>query len=343
MNIAPSVTLYKPENLKYEFLSNYTEKTAYTYSFVFEKSYLMEETLGKDLYDFTASEIIQVLKSAGYSTINSVQRDFWVIDKYISYAAKCGKINSAIKVTSGIDNDILDSCVDKTNKVLWSESEINGIVDKLINYQDKAMIMALFEGISGNDTGFTELLYLKKSDVHDAHWAGNKDKKIRLYNGKLGKERRIEVSEKTASLLRSAALEDTYILKNGESNTLYGDEKPLTASKFIFRIVHTGRSEKLHPETSAPSLMVTRRFTAFNNWFNIKNFTAKNVRNSGMLKMAKDLYKRDGELGRDQYIEIAEQFGIQKTNVGGNMTYVFSPLKRFLTIENIEKFYPEEF
>lgn len=338
MNISSQVRLYNESDLKRDFLESYPEKTQYSYSFVFDKSYTLESHLKKDLYNFTTQEIIQVLKGAGYSTLNSVERDFWVIDKYLDFAANKGKINSTIKVTKNIDREVLTSCVDKSNKTLWSENEINEIVDNLVNYQDKALIMALFDGISGNDTGFTELLNLKKSDIHNI----GEDKKIKVHNGKLNIERYVQLSDKTASYLRSAAMEDVYIMKNGESETKYGGEKALVESDYIFRIVRAGKSASDSTTEPASKLFVSRKFGSIGTWLDIRNFNAKNVRNSGMLKMAKDLYKRDGELETKQLAEIAEHYGIQKTNVGGHLVYVFAPLKQFITIDNIKSLYSEE-
>lgn len=328
--ISSNINLYNPKDLKYKFLENESEATAYSYAFVFDKSYLMEKMLDKDLYNFTSEEIIQVLEGADYSSHNSVEMAFRVIDKYIGYAIYNGKVNSSMKVTDTINKDMLYKFVNTSTKVLWSDKEIEEIVSNLVNYQDKAMIMGLNEGISGNDLGYTELLNLKLSDLNED------DCTVRLYNEKFGEERILEISKKTMSLLRSAALENTYLSKNGMS-TGYKSEIELVKSPYIFRTAHSGKSASDTTDEKASKFLITRRFTAIQEALELNNLNAKNVRNSGMLKMAKDLYVEEGKLETPQLTKIAQRYGLKKTS--DNVNYNFSLIKKFIRLENIEALY----
>jgi hypothetical protein len=89
--------------------------------------------------------------------------------------------------------------------------------------------------------------------------------------------------------------------------------------------------------------LVYRRIATISEYFDYKYLNIKNISKSGMLKMAKDLYLRDGELDKKQLDEIAEKFDTPKAKVGDVMLNNYYALKEFINMENIEKLYPEIF
>jgi len=336
MKISPHVRLYNEDDLKKQFLEQYPESTQYSYAFVFDKSFPMEERLEKDLYNFTTQEVIQVLKGAAYSTKNSVELAYRVIDYYLDFATGKGKVNSQLKVTNNITNDMLDEFINTSTKTLWSHKEVEEIVHDLVNAQDAAMVLGFYEGISGTDLGYSELLNLRKQDID------YENNELTLHNEKTGEIRTLNVSDELIRLLRSASIETEYRGKNGTGKGVRA-ESELIESDYVFRNVFAGSIGSKNSTEPSKQALVTRRFASIMSVFNLDNFNAKNVRNSGMLKMAKDLYKRDGELTTKQFEEIAQQYGIQKVKMGNSMVYAFTLLKKFITIDNIMKYYPEEF
>src|SRR5690606_1173441 len=79
------------------------------------------------------------------------------------------------------------------------------MADQLVNESDRALLLGLFEGIRG--TGFSELLNLEEKDIRE---------KDGIFQVRLnGNERTIEISERLAQMLISAANRSEYNNKNG--------------------------------------------------------------------------------------------------------------------------------
>jgi hypothetical protein len=55
--------------------------------------------------------------------------------------------------------------------------------------------------------------------------------------------------------------------------------------------------------------------------------------------MGFQLYKRDGILDKDQYIEIMEYYQMPKVKNGKYEFYNWSPLKEWINMKNISKLY----
>ena len=73
--------------------------------------------------------------------------------------------------------------------------------------------------------------------------------------------------------------------------------------------------------------------------FDMPHLTIKNVWRSGMIKMAVDLYKEEGELTNKQLAKIAEKFGINKIVNNGHVVYNFHAMRQFINRENILELY----
>lgn len=198
------MSLYN-EHIKKEFIS---EKSQLFIDFggelfiskLFNQSYQYENVLGKDLFDFTKEEILNLYlmfrtKSVFYLTsINTV------VDRYIIWAIEkiYSKHNeSPIKNIKEID---LNSCISPIakNKTIISEDELYITSNAIsLNPSDQFLLLAPFYGIYGKE--LCELSCIKKKDI-------NIEKKL----VSLCTNRTVEVPDKLISIMIKSL--DTYKL-----------------------------------------------------------------------------------------------------------------------------------
>ena len=320
------------EEIKESFLQylideeGYTDETVHVFRFVFYKSYDVEDILQKDMYDFNMSELKQVLLNANKSTLNSVRAFASMMKKYIDWAIRTGLTNSNINPMDMFTTKDYEECIDKSKKLFISEDELIDIEDQLVNYQDKVILRLLFEGANGYEV--SELINLKKYDVN------YEKKQLRLYDDKNG-ERFIVVSDRCLDIIEKAINEKVYYARNGEKESKHGkSEYPYYETDHIIKNVLTGRTRG-----EADKNVVYRRMYMIKEIFDMPYLTIKNVWRSGMIKMAVDLYKEEGELTNKQLAKIAEQFGLGKIINNGHETYNYHAMRQFINRDNILDLY----
>lgn len=323
--------MYNKE-VKEEFLQylideeGFTEKTVHVFRFVFYKSYDVEDILQKDMYDFNMNELKRVLLNANKSTLNSVRSFASMMKKYIDWAIRKGYVNSNINPMDMFTVKDYEECIDKSKKLFISEKELIEIEDKLVNYQDKVVLRLLFEGANGYEV--SELINLKKYDVDYAN------KRLRLYDDKNG-ERFITVSDRCLDIIKKAINEKIYYARNGDKTSAQGNSKyEYSETDHVIKNVLTGRTKR-----AANKTVVYRRMNMIKEIFDMPYLTIKNVWRSGMIKMAVDLYKEEGELTNKQLAKIAEQFGLGKVINNGHKTYNYHAMRQFINRENIIDLY----
>jgi site-specific recombinase XerD len=304
----------------------YTDETVHVFRFVFYKSYDVEDILQKDMYDFNMSELKQVLLNANKSTLNSVRAFASMMKKYIDWAIHTGLVNSNINPMDMFTTKDYEECIDKSKKLFISEDELIEIENRLANYQDKVIPRLLFEGANGHEV--SELINLR---IHDVDF---KNKRLRLYDNKNG-ERFINVTDRCMDIIEKAIKEETYYARNAEKESKHGkDEYRYFETDRVIKNVLTGRTKKV-----ADKNVVYRRMYLIKELFDMPYLTIKNIWRSGMIKMAVDLYKEEGELTNKQLAKIAEQFGLGKIINNGHETYNFHAMRQFINRDNILDLY----
>lgn len=319
------------EDIKEEFLNLYdNENTKSTMRHLFIKSAETEFQKEKDLYDFTLEEISEIMYELNPITANSARTYGRFINYYIDWTIDPkGYRKGNVSPLSGKDVYYFDNFVDTSLKLLFSEDEINHMVSNLMNFQDKVILQLIFfEGIEGD--ALSELLNIRESDIDFGNC------KIQLHDDDKG-SRVITVSQDSIDIIKGALEERIYKLKNGEAKG-WKKASPLVENDYVVKS-NKGKAINL---TRAAKHLIYRRFSTIGEYFNYKYLTSGNVRKSGMIKMAKDLYIRDGELDKDQLDEISERFNLSKVKVGDAEVPNYFVLKEFINLENIRELYPEE-
>jgi hypothetical protein len=318
--------LYNP-NIKEQFLKTYdNEQTQNTIKYLLYNAYSIEKILDKDLYNFSLGEIGQVLLNSDPLNLSVAKTNARFLTQYISWGIENGLRNDNLNPLRGIDvNEWASKFVSK-KKIYFSETEINDLISKLVNYQDKAIIRMLFEGINGH--GCSELTLLKESDINN---------ELLSLNDTKFEHREVAVTSECLNLIKGALYEKEYLIRNG---TVEKGAKSieLVENDFVIRPVN-----RKVTDTSAPAdkHTVYRRLAVIGELFDLPYLTVKNIERSGMIKMAADLLKEHGSLDYPQLEAIGDRFGIRRVMVNGYHTYNTTILREYLNEENIFELYPE--
>jgi integrase len=313
------------ESHKEMYLKDLSEKTYTSYARVLKRARYVEEQLGKDLYNFNVSEIEQLLKFMAPGSYSVSSGNINVIRYYIRWAIQQDlRVDNINPLDSVISDEFINKFIDTTNKKLFTEEEINNIIGGLQSFQDAAIIQCLFEGIMGHE--YSEILNILKDDID------RDSTKLEVRNSPSSgpMERRVaEVSPKLMNLLYSAANEKEYLKFNGMSNSK-AQRIELIENEYVFRSVKL----RVVNYERASNHLVLRRIKSIREWYGYPHLTATGIKNSGMLKMARDLYVVNKTLTRDDIVKICRRFG-------ANEIATTRLTKDFLNVDTIRSLYPE--
>lgn len=181
---------------------------------LFDKIEKEEESNGKDVYDFSLEEIINLYKSFNSHSGGSLMTYNSILKAYTNYGIKMGVVkdntNHFLEVTRSA---IFDQCVNKLNlkKGIISREKLKEITSEMVNPHEVFVMYALFEGICGKEY----------SDLAPLTMENFKGNMVYLPSG-----RKFEVSDE---LLRAAE-------ESAESTKYYGFTKDgnLKEIKFMF-------------------------------------------------------------------------------------------------------------
>lgn len=310
------------EYQKNRFLDNYPEETARVYGRIFTRSKESEELLGKDLYDFNIMEIEQLLNHLNPLRSSTSQGNMFVVQAYIRWAIEEDLRSNNINPLDGLTGkDYYEKFVDATKKLFFTEDELRTIIGDCKNYQDSVILQLIFEGVWGS--GYAELLNLKESDIDF------ENNTLKLENEKGQKRVLTNLSDLCIKLTRGALDEKIYHKKNGYPDPMSRGRgfSDLVKNKYVLKTSNTNNQDD---SGKAEKHLIFRRLSSMSEIHGIPYLNGANIRNSGMLKMAKNLYKEFGRLEREEYTLMEEKFNISKGKI----------IKEIINIDNILKYYP---
>ncbi|ARF70719.1 hypothetical protein B7C51_24920 (plasmid) [Paenibacillus larvae subsp. pulvifaciens] len=309
------------EKIKEEFLNIYdNEETKNNYKRIFQISSYTEKATNKDIYDFNMKELESVLYDLDPLTKASSESNGRILTSYISWCISKG-YKKGINILKTVDSDWFDKFVDKNKKIYWSYKEIKQIISRCENAQDAAPIRLLFSSVNGK--GAAEIRNLKKQDI-DSY---NNTLRLTDYDGS---QRIIKVEEDVIDLCIDALNEKEYVKRNGvmEYRQNVSNVNELFVNDYVFRNSQTRTTNENGPVQSS---VIYRRINLIGETLSIPYFTSKNIFRSGMIYLGRKLLEKNGELGNDQYKEIAKEFKINN----------WYSLKDFVNYDNIYKLYGE--
>lgn len=316
--------LYNKDN-KMEFIGNYeSQESQMTIFGQFLKVSGFEKKLGKDISEMNEVEIKDMLLYGEYSTITSAINHINTYKRYVDF------IDSQNNPFYNFDSysELASEVVAKEKNKRYSRKELLDMLDELNNYTDQALLLALFEGIKGKS--FSELLTLKTSNLYEE----NGSYFAKVYDSGEQDYRVVKITSRLYDLLHKADRQDRYKTNNQEEII----ETPFNDSEFIFKKAKKGRQGG----TVLDRHFITRKFIFFKEFFGNPNLSADDIVRSGMMYMAYEQFKQSGKLGKQELLEIGEQYNtIMATSNGKDFYRNITDIKRKVFNEQLGKLYPE--
>jgi integrase len=241
---------------------------------------------------------------------------------YISWAITNGLRDNNINPLDGAGAEWVKDFVDNTKKIHYSHTEFLSLLDEMKNGQDQSFLFMIYEGIMGER--FSELRELTFSDIDFI----NKKVFVRERNES------VSISDECIYYLKKTREEDTYEQYNAKNNQY--TTKKLLASDYIFKNIESPRGKENEP---VKMNVIYNRLHSLKEIFNLEYLTPNAIKQSGMIHMAVELFKRDNVVAYDQFAEIGKKYNFsQITN--NNHTYYNSYLMRnFITEDNVKNLY----
>ena len=313
-------------DIKEKYLDSVTEAVAHQLRPLFSKSEITENLYKKDIYDFTSVQILELIRSFDQTTIGSVKRTLSLLSMYIDWAASYNLSKGTVNLARTISNEELYGCLGG-KKLYISYSELEEMQEKLLNYQSKAVLRCLFEGISG--MAHSELLSLSRQQIEEAML---NDNVLTLHDIKNG-DRKLKVSSDCLIIALNASKETMYQLKNGRGEG-WAKAVSLVDNDYVIKTKITrGKNEG-----QAGRHIITNLITDISEFFKINFLTPNTIVRSGHLYRAYQLYKERGVIDNAVRYQIIDDFNLVVSN---RYRAVYS-MKDYVNEEVVKKLYAEE-
>ena len=258
--------MYYNEEAKAEFIKDYMRSrivAATSLSGMFNKTEMFESELDKDCSQFTKDEILNMYKQFSAKSVNVLGNYNVYLKSYTAYRLYTKQINNENAYES-INKDDLKKCLDPKilKQIYITREQLDDIENELLNYTDKAIVEALWHGISGKS--MIDLTSLNKEMLSED------GKTIFFSNGKI-----VQISEKLSEYLQKAFHEIDYLC--------YG------ASLRVERLVGEGNLYKERANAHAGDSddvrfrWVYRKIQNYRKYLDIPTLTMKTVQASGLL------------------------------------------------------------
>ncbi len=324
-------TNYYNEEIKERFLNTLETPIIQKFSrYPLEKAIRTERFYSKDLYDMTLEEIGEVVKDLSCSTTDAAYNNTLKIEEYIDWAIEEGYRKSNINPLSILKSkrEWSKQFVSEFRTYLFTKKDLIEMMDRLVNVVDKAIILALFEGVEGKD--YSEILNLKRSDItsiENRHEVSLKDD---------GEEepRTIVISELLKDKLVETNNQIYYINKNGLTTSDRYNKSKIEESEFIFNKTTRGK------QGGRPNgFYIRRKFAEFKDIFATEHLVAKHLKDSGVCHMANEL-QVDGIISKESLKKIAEHYNTSFTTAGNGDRYRnLTKIKQIIDTKDFEEVY----
>lgn len=131
--------------------------------YLFKYAAPIEEAWGKDLCDFTLTEIEKVMSTFGAPTKFALAKNLSIYKSYTTWCCNNKLSIDNINHYEELGMDDLEPYVNSVKDRIFSEKDINLVLNKLINDSDRFLVLALFEGVRPANCG--ELLLISLNDI----------------------------------------------------------------------------------------------------------------------------------------------------------------------------------
>lgn len=310
-----------------------TKATRHITSYPFQKAKNTEEQLKKDIFEMNIDELELVMREQGSSSVDAAYVNAVRFEQYINWAIQNGLLPNNLNPITNLPNkrEWASNFVAKYRQTVFTRSELLEMCDDLVNDVDKAVLLALFEGIAGK--GYAELLNLEAKYLKEV----NENEFTATIFDADGSSRTIHITKELYKLLLSADKQTEYINKNGQSEGDRWSTSELEDSPYIFKKTTRGKQGG-----KLDLFYVNRKFTMFKEIFDLKFLKAKNIETSGIMHMAHELYNSKGELTQEDMQQIADQFNTSVAKYEGEETRRIIIIKQIIKTDLFKELYGYE-
>ncbi|MFJ3388856.1 hypothetical protein [Lysinibacillus sp. NPDC086135] len=265
------------------------------YIYLFEKTAEVEFRIDKDLFDMNFEELEIVFYSSKRSKHRSLISFITTIKNYITWAKDNGYSSSSVHpIVEAINTAFVDKYLYKEGLTYYTREELLSNIDKLVNVRDKAIVLAVFEGIRGK--GLSELINLRFEDLskkEDKYYVSLLSDEINFSN------RQIEISKELYDLLEQTYWEKEYTGKKGNKTRVADGE-------YILRKNRVGEGDIRFTVSMINSLFSN----VIKNEFEDSQITVTSLLESGAMWYTNSLLKEDRIITKDIATDVMNRYGL---------------------------------
>ena len=270
------------ENMKEGFIKDYMRSRVVAktslYS-LFRKIKPYEELLGKDCSRFTEEEILDVYKKFEARSYHVLLNYNVILKAYCAWMKHYHGLANDIAYEN-ITTDMVRPLVSEDAKKVLSREEIIEMEDQLYNWTDKAIVEALFEGLSGNS--------MRDLTGVELHMIDQKAKQLLLPDGRV-----FDLTDRLCDFLVKACAEAEYICY-GETMRV---KKMVGANK-----LYKERDNAYTADSDDKFFRwVYRKIMNYKKHIGIDSLTMKNLQTAGMVFYLKQGMEKSG-LGLKEFL-----------------------------------------
>lgn len=182
------------------------------YDVLFNQTAPYETYYGKDVCDFTFSELIYMYKMWNLRSDSTL----WLKNSYLKYyevwANENGYKNSLESPFNIVTTDILQQCINQSLRKIGviSRDELLKWIDQSANPREQFMTLALFE--FGKGRSYEDIFFARMEDINAAKH------QMKLHSGRI-----VEISDELIKLANKSSRTDEYFLNEKDSAPLIDD------------------------------------------------------------------------------------------------------------------------
>lgn len=164
---------------------------------LFRKTEKYEENLGKDCCQFTQDEILKMYEEFQAKSVYVLLNYNVILKAYCAWQKHYNGLSTEIGYEN-ITKHMLELLIPKSAMQVLSREEVIDIENQLYNWTDKAIVEALFEGLSGNS--MRDLVSIEKKMIN------HKEKQLILPDGRV-----FDLTDRLYDLLMESFDETEYL------------------------------------------------------------------------------------------------------------------------------------
>ncbi len=159
-----------------------TTVAAYYFSSLFKRTEPFEESLDKDISNFTTYEIINMYKTLSIMSLDTISTMNSNLSMYTQWCIQQNLVNDFQNHFLEINREMMASFVNKyaMNQKIVSRERIIEWCNQMPNPSDAFCLLALFEGMKGS--GYLEIAYARMEDFQDNTFTTYNGRQINVSN-----------------------------------------------------------------------------------------------------------------------------------------------------------------